>query len=594
MDGQESEARCGRRGFLRAASATAVAAAGLAGAGGVAGQTDQGSIRVEDQSTDGTTITIAEASTQVDARLLVLANEREEDGDTLDYIDTSIPAGTSYSDRTIELERPIEESRPIRVEIRTPFSEGDQLVARDRATVVIGDEPLPEEFGVQLVEADPDAGFNYPYYLFRPAETRDGEVPIFVEPNNTGTATNDFAEHRRRAKETAEGGIGRQTAGELGVPLLVPVFPRPRGDPVDGTLYTHQLDQDTLELDGTDLERIDLQLLRMVEHAKTDVLGDSGYSFNDKLMLDGFSASGNFADRFTVLHADRVQSVTAGGLNGMALLPIEEAKGQTLNYHVGIADVPEITGSEVDLNALDAVDQLLYMGSEDENDTIGFSDAWTSDELEETALDVYGQDMITERFPFCQEAYNRAGVEAQFRIYEGVGHNPRPAKEDIVEFHRRSLEGGDVSEFGQEITQDVQFEVEPAEPTAGERVNFDASGSRAAANREIYTYTWTLGDGDTAAGARPTHTFDAAGDYEVTVEIVTSDGTTGSASRQVSVAPADGTDGSDGDGSGSDGDGSDGDGSDGGDGCNISGGDGEISLSDLARAANIFSSGGQC
>jgi len=30
------------------------------------------------------------------------------------------------------------------------------------------------------------------------------------------------------------------------------------------------------------------------------------------------------------------------------------------------------------------------------------------------------------------------------------------------------------------------------------------------------------------------------------------------------------------------------------DGCNISGGDGEISLDDLARAAQIYANGGQC
>jgi len=200
------------------------------------------------------------------------------------------------------------------------------------------------------------------------------------------------------------------------------------------------------------------------EHAKSEVLSDSEYSFTDEIMLNGFSASGNFVDRFTMLHPDRVQSVTAGGLNGMALLPLETADGHTLDYHVGIADIPEITGSSVDLKALDDVDQFLYMGGEDTNDTIPFLDAWTSEELKQTALDVYGEDMIAERFPTSQDAYTQAGVQAQFRIYEGLGH--KPAKiQDLIEFHRRSLTDEYVGIFGQTDVSNYDGDVQLSDIT---------------------------------------------------------------------------------------------------------------------------------
>jgi hypothetical protein len=73
-------------------------------------------------------------------------------------------------------------------------------------------------------------------------------------------------------------------------------------------------------------------------------------------------------------------------------------------------------------------------------------------------------------------ARDTAGVEAQFRVYEGVGHTPRPAKEDIVEFHRRSIEGDDVSEFGQRLGIHTFFERTPIRPAAGEPVEFDEPG----------------------------------------------------------------------------------------------------------------------
>jgi hypothetical protein len=169
-------------------------------------------------------------------------------------------------------------------------------------------------------------------------------------------------------------------------------------------------------------------------------------------MLNGYSASGNFVDRFAVLHPERVVSVTAGGLNGMPILPLERADGHELPYHVGIANVEELTGDPANLDRLDTTNQFLYMGGEDDNDTIPFDDAWTDDDLRQTALEVYGEDMIEDRFPRSQEAYREAGVSAAFRVYDGVGHNPGPAMDDVIEFHRASMNGESVEAFGEDLT----------------------------------------------------------------------------------------------------------------------------------------------
>mgnify|MGYP000117916898 CR=1 FL=1 len=245
-------------------------------------------------------------------------------------------------------------------------------------------------------------------------------------------------------------GFPQVIGDELNVPALVPVFPRPASTPVDWTHYTHQLDRDTLMIDTGPLERIDKQLLSMVDDAIDRIEAETSVSLRDDFMLNGFSSSGHFVDRFSVLHAERVLSVTAGGLNGMALLPLEEANGHTLRYQIGIADIPSLVGESVDLNALSETNQFLYMGAEDTNDTLPYDDAWTSDSLRETARQVSGNGMITERFPFCQTAYERAGVQAQFRIYEGLGHEYASERE-IVEFHRRSLTGEDVSMYGHDL-----------------------------------------------------------------------------------------------------------------------------------------------
>lgn len=155
-----------------------------------------------------------------------------------------------------------------------------------------------------------------------------------------------------------------------------------------------------------------------------------------------------FLDRFAVMHPDEVLSVTAGGLNGMPLIPVEEAAGRTLDYHVGIADLDEILGEPVDVAAVDDVNQFLYMGARDRHDTIQFGEAFNED-LRDLALDVYGSDIT--RLARSQAVYEDAGVSAQFREYAETKHNPEPALDDIVAFHEVSMNDEDVTAFGEDL-----------------------------------------------------------------------------------------------------------------------------------------------
>ena len=285
---------------------------------------------------------------------------------------------------------------------------------------------------LQLVSPEPDDPFEYPYFLWCPETASDERRPLLVQPNNTGTATDDFERHRTAARDDARRGFGRRLAETLGVPLLVPVFPRPESDPVDWRHYVHQLDTETMRIDSGPLERVDRQLLGMIADARERL----SLPLTERVMLNGFSASGNFVNRFTVLHPEAVTSVTAGGVNGMVTLPIRAAKGHTLNYQVGVADLESLTGSPFDAAAFREVDQYLYMGSADENDTLPAGDAW-NDEQRALARDVYGEDMQTDRFPYCESVYEDFGARATFELYDGVGHAVTDAiVRDVAQFHR--------------------------------------------------------------------------------------------------------------------------------------------------------------
>jgi hypothetical protein len=303
---------------------------------------------------------------------------------------------------------------------------------------------------LERIEAETERGFAYPYYLHAPADTMSiSRPPILVEPPNMPGPSDDFEAHLAEAERRAEGGFGRQIADELGLPLLHPVFPRPVSEPVDWTHYTHSLDRETLHLEEGSLERIDRQLLAMVADAR-ERLADRGLEVRERVCMNGFSASGTFANRFAALHPEHLLSVSAGGLNGMAILPIEEydfpfewMADRPVNYPVGVADIGDLTGEPFDREAFCRVNQFLYMGGEDDSDTLLYPDAWTDPDIRSTAIVVYGEDIHDDRFPRCAASYEEAAANAVFRVYPDAGHDPNAAKADIVAFHRRSIAGED-------------------------------------------------------------------------------------------------------------------------------------------------------
>ena len=199
-------------------------------------------------------------------------------------------------------------------------------------------------------ETNTENGFNFPYFLFIPDDMNpEDELALIVEPNNSGFVSDDFEKHIEKAKRTAsrEFYTGNYVARKLKYPLLVPVFPRPE---TDWKIYTHAFDRDVAHQKGNDLERIDLQLLAMVQDAKKK-LAEQGFRLNKKFLMTGFSASGTFVNRFTAIHPEKVLAAAAGGLNGLLILPLENLENEPLNFPLGVNDFQKLFGKPFNAKA---------------------------------------------------------------------------------------------------------------------------------------------------------------------------------------------------------------------------------------------------
>jgi dienelactone hydrolase len=264
--------------------------------------------------------------------------------------------------------------------------------------------------------AQPALGFHWPYLLVAPS--RPGATTLLVLPNNTGFPTDDL--EMLRASATCQLRREIEVADRLGVAVLMPLFPRPRAAGSDDNLYLHALSRAALATRTPALARVDLQLIAMIDAAR----GRLGA----RVLIAGFSAAGSFANRFTVLHPDRVLAAAVGAPGGWPIAPVAEA-GMT--YPVGIADVAALTGAAVDLAALRRVELFFFLGAEDRNDAVPYRDSFSAAD-EALVMQRFGATPVA-RWDAAQRLYREAGLSATFRLYPGAGHEVTPEMSADVE-----------------------------------------------------------------------------------------------------------------------------------------------------------------
>jgi len=293
----------------------------------------------------------------------------------------------------------------------------------------------PYALRVQHYPADPAAGYHADFYVYvSPAAKQSlsrGKATILVQPNNSGTNSDDPAVHRRDAWWT--GFERHRIANELGVVLLVPAFLRPAKD---WHVYTHALDRDVLTTPRRDLARLDLQLLAMVGRARAALAAD-GMATDEKFLIQGYSASGMFANRFAALHPTRVKAVASGSPGGWPLAPMKQVDDELLPYPAGVSDLEALIGTPFDSAAFVTLPQLFVLGSLDDNDSLDFRDGW--DEEPAALVDrLFGADPQA-RWSRSEALYRAIGANARFVLVEGVAHDRKKLQRYTVDFFKGVL-----------------------------------------------------------------------------------------------------------------------------------------------------------
>jgi hypothetical protein len=110
-----------------------------------------------------------------------------------------------------------------------------------------------------------------------------------------------------------------------------------------------------------------------------------------------------------------------------------------LPYPVGIADVDALTGAPIDLAALHRVHFLFLLGDADANDSVPARDSYSA-ASEALIARLFGKTPVA-RWDAARKLYDAAGLQAQFRLYRGVGHEMSSAMNADVEAMFRAALG---------------------------------------------------------------------------------------------------------------------------------------------------------
>ena len=269
------------------------------------------------------------------------------------------------------------------------------------------------------INAQPNKGFFYPYYLHIPPNLRSPKAltrkhTILVIPNNTGEVNDDLKFHESNVKSRLfKVGI---VFSKLETVVLMPVFPRPKKD---WRIYTHALDRDSLlTLDKT-YKRLDLQLIAMIKHAKSQLKKEK-IKAEQKVLMYGFSASGMFVNRFSFLHPEIVKAVAVGSPGGWAIAPIGNYKKNKLRYPIGVNDFKLISGKTFRKSVLQRIPMFFFLGDKDTNDSVTYRDSY--DAIDEKLIIKHFGKTPVERWEKSKKLYIENGLNAKFKLYPKVGH----------------------------------------------------------------------------------------------------------------------------------------------------------------------------
>ena len=120
-------------------------------------------------------------------------------------------------------------------------------------------------------------------------------------------------------------------------------------------------------------------------------------------------------------------------------------------------------------------------------------------------------------------------------VFDGVT-NPSDSGTENVQYTINPSSGSDTTTTSYEVNSPprADFDYDPSSPTTDDTISFDGSLS-SDSDGSIASYEWGFGDGTTATGQTPTHSYDDDESYTVSLTVTDDDGATDTITKPITV-----------------------------------------------------------
>ena len=157
---------------------------------------------------------------------------------------------------------------------------------------------------------------------------------------------------------------------------------------------------------------------------------------DEKIFIEGYSASAMFTSRFTILHPERIQASAFGG-HGWTIVPVDTWEKISLPYPYGTGDIEKLTEEPFNLEEFKKVAIFSYMGEADDN---GWALPWyIGDRRNPSSYYFYFKDTFgssaKELSDSASQIYQELNCSAVFVLYENQDHQSAYTHEsEILKF----------------------------------------------------------------------------------------------------------------------------------------------------------------
>lgn len=182
---------------------------------------------------------------------------------------------------------------------------------------------------------------NIPFILITPSHIEQNQTMV-METNNL-----EDSNFENLVLEALKNGKDLMDTFKGNTPILVPILPG------ESNPYYQQLSRECFN-NG---QRPDLDIVDVINKAKNIMQNEYDMQVNDKIFLNGYSTTGCFAQRFSLIHPELIEGACIGGSSGS--IPIPTTK---LDYPLGIRNFKEIFGKDFDMESYKKIYFDYYVG----------------------------------------------------------------------------------------------------------------------------------------------------------------------------------------------------------------------------------------